>query len=125
MSDATILPLPPPPMEDIQKAWPELTLKVGQLEAELEGLEKENKSLRALLERVIDHRQKSHSELVLILTTLIGKLPLNDMGAIIARLVEHNSNTGQYLAALIKGTMDSQIPQPELLKNLAQSKRDL
>jgi hypothetical protein len=115
----------PASLEEIQKGWYELQLRVGQLEAEKLALEQENKSLRFLLERVIDHRQKSHNELVLILTTLISKLPLNDLGAIIARLVEHNTNVSQYLAALIKGTVDAHLPEPTILKTLDQTKRDL
>ena len=55
-------------VEEIQQGWHELTSRVGQLEAERNLLEQENKALRFLLERVIDHRQKSHSELVLLLT---------------------------------------------------------
>jgi len=125
MIETAIAPPPLPVVEDIQKQWPELTLKVSQMEAEQAALEKENKTLRALLERVIEHRQKSHAELVLILTTLVGKLPLNEVGGIVARLVEHSNNTAQYLAALIKGTVDAQLPEPELLKSLEQSKRDL
>jgi hypothetical protein len=60
-----------------------------------------------------------------LLTTLVSKLPLNDIGVIVSRLVEHNTNVGQYLAALIKGTADVHLPQPEILKSLEQSKRDL
>jgi hypothetical protein len=125
MIETAIAPPPLPVLEDIQKQWPELTLKVSQMEAEQAALEKENKTLRALLERVIEHRQKSHAELILILTTLVGKLPLNDVGIVVARLVEHSNNTAQYLAALIKGTVEAQLPEPELLKHLEQSKRDL
>src|SRR5664280_3839103 len=81
--------------------------------------------LRLLLERTIEHRQKSHSELVNILTTLVSKLPLNDVGVIISKLVEHNTNVGQVLAALTKGTVEAELPQPEILKNLGQTKREL
>src|SRR5882724_8060257 len=115
----------PVTMEEIQQGWHELMLRVGQLEAEKVALEQENKSLRFLLERVIDHRQKSHNELVLIITNLVSKLPLNDLGAVIGRLVEHNTNVSQYLAALVKGTVDVHLPQPEVLKTLEQTKRDL
>src|SRR5438093_1617293 len=115
----------PPSIEEIQQGWHELMLRVGQLEAEKMALEQENKSLRFLLERVIDHRQKSHNELVLIMTNLVSKLPLNDLGAIVGRLVEHNTNVSQYLAALIKGTAEAQLPQPTILKTLEQTKRDL
>src|SRR5437016_8091419 len=115
----------PVSVAEVQQGWHELTLRVGQLEAEKLALEQENKSLRFLLERVIDHRQKSHNELVLIITNLVSKLPLNDLGAIIARLVEHNTNVSQYLAALIKGIVDVHLPQPAILKTLDQTKRDL
>jgi hypothetical protein len=116
---------PPAAMEEIQQGWHDLKSRVGQLEAEKLVLEGENKSLRFLLERVVDHRQKSHNELVLIITNLVSKLPLNDLGAVIARLVEHNTNVSQYLAALLKGTADVNLPQPAVLKNLDQTKRDL
>jgi hypothetical protein len=112
-------------MEDIQKGWNELKLRVAQLEADRGALEQENKTLRALLERAIDHRQKSHTELVLILTTLVSKLPLNDVGVIVSKLVEHNTNVSQVLAALTKGTAEVDLPQPEILKTLDQTKRDL
>src|SRR3954468_14408910 len=114
-----------PPVEDIQKSWHELTLRVAQLETERAAIEQENKSLRQLLERVIEHRQKSHNELVLILTGLVTKLPLNDVGGIIARLVEHNNGVSQTLASLVKGAADTTIEQPVVLKNLEQTKREL
>jgi hypothetical protein len=112
-------------VEDIQKGWHELKLRVEQLEADRGALEQENKALGLLLERVIEHRQKSHGELVLILTTLASKLPLNDVGVIVAKLVEHNSNVSQVLAALGKGTAEADLPQPEVLKTLDHAKRDL
>src|SRR5436190_23031796 len=112
-------------IEEIQQGWYELTSRVSQLEAEKDALEQENKVLRSLLERSIEYRQKSHSELVLLLTTLVSKLPLNDIGIIVSRLVEHNTNVGQYLAALVKGTAEAHIPQPAVLKTLEQTKRDL
>ena len=116
---------PAAPVEDIQKGWNELKLRVEQLQADRGALQQENHALRVLLERAIDHRQKSHSELVTILTTLVSKLPLNDVGVIISRLVEHNTNVSQALAALIHGTVEVVMPQPELLKTLDQTKRDL
>ena len=85
-------------MEEIQKGWNELKLRVEQLEADRGSLRQENHALRVLLERAIDHRQKSHSELVTILATLVSKLPLNDIGVIISRLVEHNTNVSHALA---------------------------
>src|SRR5437588_9625592 len=109
-------------LEEIQVGWHELTSRVGQLEAERNLLEQENKALRFLLERVIDHRQKSHSELVLLITGLVSKLQINDIGVLVSRLVEHNTNVSQYLAALVKGTVDVAMPQPALLKTLEQTK---
>jgi len=114
-----------PSLEEIQKGWYELTSRVSELEAENDGLEQENKALRQLLERSIEHRLKSHSELVLLLTSLVSKLPLNDIGVIVSKLVEHNTNVGQYLAALVKGTAEVSLPQPAVLKTLEQTKRDL
>jgi hypothetical protein len=114
-----------PAVEDIQKSWHELTLRIAQLETERAAIEQENKSLRQLLERVIEHRQKSHNELVLILTGLVTKLPLNDVGGIVARLVEHNNSVSQTLASLVKGAADTTIDQPAVLKNLDQTKREL
>lgn len=118
-------PADAPTLEEIQQGWHELASRVGQLEAERNLLEQENKALRFLLERVIDHRQKSHSELVLLLTGLVSKLQINDIGVIVSRLVEHNTNVSQYLAALVKGTVDVAMPQPAILKTLEQTKRDL
>ena len=115
----------PASMEEVQQGWHELTLRVGQLEAEKVALEQENKSLRFLMERVIDHRQKSHNELVLIITNLVSKMPIKDIGAIVARLVEHNTNVSQYLVSLNKGTVDVNLPQPAVLQTLDQTKRDL
>lgn len=112
-------------LENIQKGWHELQLRVEQLEADRGALEQENKTLQGLLERVIEHRQTSHSELVLILTNLASKLPLNDVGVIVAKLVEHNANVGQVLAALGKGAAEAELLQPEVLKNLDHAKRDL
>lgn len=112
-------------MEEIQSGWHELTLRVGQLEAEKAGLQKENKDLRTLLERVIDHRQKSHAELVLLLTGLVSRLPLNDVGVIVSKLMEHNTHVNQALAGLAKGTVDVLLPQPTVLQTLDNAKRDL
>lgn len=111
--------------EDIQKGWNELKLRVEQLEADRGALQQENKALRVLLERAIEHRQKSHSELVNILTTLVSKLPVNDIGVIISKLVEHNTNVSQVLGAMTKVTDEAELPQPEILKTLDRTKRDL
>ena len=117
--------MPPVSVEEIQQSWSNLLLRVGQLEAERNLLEQENRSLRSLLERIVDHRQKSHSELVLILSNLVGKLPLNDVGVIVSRLVEHNTNVCHASATLGKGTADTLMAQPEVLRNLDHSKREL
>ena len=112
-------------MEEIQRGWHELTLRVAQLETEKALVQKENKDLRTLLERVIEHRQKSHGELVLLLTGLVSKLPLNDVGVIVSKLIEHNTHVNQVLATLAKGTTDFALPQPTVLQTLDQTKRDL
>lgn len=125
MSETVTPSRPAVSMEEIQQGWHELTLRVSQLEAERSALEQENKSLRFLLERVIEHRQKSHGELVLLLSDLISKLPLHDVGILIARLVEHNAHVSEVCAALAKGKIESSLPQPAVLKALDQAKREL
>jgi hypothetical protein len=125
MTDTDVAATSPVSVEEMQQGWRELNLRVAQLEAEKTKLEQEHTILRHLVERLIDHRQKSHNELVLILTSLVGKLPLNDVGIIIAKLVEHNTNASQYMAALLKGTAEPQAPTPDILKTLDQLKRDL
>ena len=112
-------------VEEIQNGWHDLTLRVGQLEAEKGLLEEQNKGLRSMLERVIEHRQKSHGELVLLLTNLVSKLPINDVGVIVSRLVEHNAHVSEVCAALTHGKIDGGLPQPAVLKALEQTKRDL
>jgi hypothetical protein len=113
------------PVEEIQKGWRDLELRVGQLEAERAALEHENKSLRFMLERTIEHRQKSHGELILLLTGLVSKLPINDVGVVVSRLVEHNARVGEICAALTKGNVEANLPQPTVLKALEDTKRDL
>ena len=112
-------------VEKIQRDWLNLTLQVAQVETECAALEQENKALRSLLERVIEHRQKSHAELVTLLTTLVSKLPLNDVGVIVARLMEHNQLVTEISASLIKGKLEDTLLQPALLKHLDKTKRDL
>jgi len=112
-------------LDEVQREWHDLKLRVDHLDTERLALEAENKSLRGLLERVIAHRQKSHGELVLLLTGLVSKLPLNDVGVIVSRLVEHNTNVSEMLTALSKGTAESEMPQPAVLKALDQTKREL
>src|SRR5689334_12655183 len=112
-------------VDEIQKGWHELTLRVGQLETERSALEQDNKALRSLLERVIEHRQKSHGELVLLLTGLVGKLPINDVAVVVSKLVEHNAHVSAVCAALAKGKSEASLPQPTVLKALDQTKREL
>ena len=111
--------------EEAQPGWRELTLKVAQLQAEVSAVANENKSLRLLLERVIGHWQKSHTDLVLIMANLVGKLPLNDVGVIVSKLVEHNTNASQFGGGLANSAGGALLPQPELLKTLDQNKRDI
>ena len=118
-------PGPVPSIEEIQKAWRELTLKVVQLDAELTAVQQENKLLRSLLERMIEHRQRSHSELINILTGLVAKLPLNDLGVIVSRLVEHNAQVAEVSASLAKGKIEDDLLQPAILKAQEKTKRDL
>ncbi len=112
-------------MDEIQKSWHDLTLRVEQLETGNSALEHENKSLRQLLERAIEHRKKSHADLVNLLTTLVSKLPLNDVGVIVSRLVEHNVQVGDVCAALVHGKNDDAMLQPAILKTLDKTKREL
>ena len=112
-------------VEEVQKGWHELSFKVRQMEAEKNLLEAENKALKFKLDKVIEHRQKSHSELIVLLTTLVSKLPINDVGGLVARLVEHQNNVTQFLAALGKGVAEDQLPAPKVLQTLEQTKRDL
>ncbi len=112
-------------VEEVQQGWHELTLRVRQLEAEHAALDLENKSLRFLVERVIEHRQKSHAELILLLTGLVTKLPINDVGLVVSRLVEHNRHLSEVCAALAKGKADSELPTPMVLKALESTKREL
>ncbi len=124
-SDTVILSKPVVSLDEVQRDWMDLKSRVGQLEGERAVLEQENKTLRTLLERVVEHRQRSHGELVHLLTNLVSKLPINDVGVVVSKLVEHNSNVAEVCAALSKGTVDAALPQPTVLKNLEQSKRDL
>ncbi len=125
MTDTGNVAATPTSVEEIQQGWHELALRVGQLESECNALETENKTLRFLLERVIEHRQKSHGELVLLLSGLVSKLPINDVGIVVSRLVEHNDHVNQVLAAFLKGKADAPMPQPSVLKALDQTKREL
>lgn len=125
-NDTIILPKAPVvSVEEVQRDWMDVKARVGQLEGERALLERENKTLRLLLERVVEHRQRSHSELILLLTGLVSKLPINDVGVVVAKLVEHNANVAEVCAALSKGSVEAALPQPTVLKNLEQTKREL
>lgn len=125
MTESATVANPTVSVEQVQKEWPGLRLRVEQLEAASTSLEQELKAVRSLLERVIEHRQRSHNELVLLLTGLVSKLPLNDVGVIVSKLVEHNTSVSQYLAALGKGTAEINMPQPVVLRSLEQTRHDL
>jgi hypothetical protein len=112
-------------VDKIQRDWRDLTLRVAQLETGNAALEQENKALRTLIERVIEHRQKSHGELVNLLATLVSRLPINDIGVVVARLVEHNQQVNEVSAKLLKGKLDDNLLQPAILKQLDKTKRDL
>jgi hypothetical protein len=112
-------------VEEMQRGWQDLNLRVRQLDAELTTMEQENKSLRSLLERIVEHRQKSHAEMVSILTSLVTKLPINDIGVIVSRLVEHNAQVNEVSAALAKGRIEESQLQPVILKALERTKDQL
>lgn len=116
---------PTPSMEEIQQGWHKLASRVDQLEAERGALEQENKSLRTLLEKAIEHRQKSHGELVNLIAGLVSKLPINDVGVVVSRLVEHNAHVNEVCVALANGKIEGNVLQPAIIKVLEQTKRDL
>ncbi len=116
---------PTPSMEEIQQGWRQLATRVDQLEAERGALEQENKSLRTLLEKAIEHRQKSHGELVNLIAGLVSKLPIGDVGVVVSRLVEHNAHVNEVCVALANGKIEGNVLQPAILKVLEQTKRDL
>lgn len=125
MTDSVTEPAPSVSVETMQHGWNELVLKIKELEAARGALEQENKALRGMLETVIAHRQKSHSELVVLLTTLISKLPINDIGVLVSRMVEHNNSVNHFLNGIVKGGVDAQMEQPDLIKTLEHAKVDL
>lgn len=112
-------------LEQMQKAWPELASRIGQLESDRNILEQENKALRSLVERVIEHRQKSHGELVLLLTGLVSKLPIGDVGFVVSKLVEHNNHVSEICATLTNSKPGAELPVPAVMKAYEQTKRDL
>jgi hypothetical protein len=116
---------PLPSLEEIQRDWSDLMSRMQQSERECGALEQENKALRALLEKVVEHRKKSHSELVNLITTLVTKLPINDVGVIVSRLVEHSAAVNEVSAALMQGKNEENLLQPAILKAMDKVKRDL
>jgi hypothetical protein len=114
-----------PSLDEIQRDWQGLVSRMQQSERECTALEQENKALRSLLERVVEHRKKSHSELVNLITTLVTKLPINDVGVIVSRLVEHTASVNEVSAALIHGKNEENLLQPAILKAQDKVKRDL
>jgi regulator of replication initiation timing len=112
-------------LEEIQQEWHDLASRVDQLETERNALEQENKSLRSLLEKAIEHRQKSHGELVNLIAGLVSKLPINDVSVVVSKLVEHNAHVSEVCAALANGKIEGNVLQPAILKALEQTKRDL
>lgn len=125
MSDTQHGAVPAPSLEEIQQAWHNLQLRLDTAEAEVAAVGQENKALRALVEKVVEHRKKSHSELVNLITTLVTKLPINDVGVIVSRLVEHSAAVNEVSAALIHGKNEENLLQPAILKRLEKTKRDL
>jgi hypothetical protein len=125
MSDTPNGAGPVPSLEEIQRDWRDLAFHLQELETECGALEQENKALRSLLERVVEHRKKSHCELVNLITTLVTKLPINDVGVIVSRLVEHSAAVNEVSAALIQGKNEENLLQPAILKLLDKTKRDL
>ena len=112
-------------LDEIQRDWHDVNLRIQQLETERETLENENKMLRSLVERVVEHRQKSHGELVNLLATLVSRLPINDIGVVVSRLVEHNAHVTEVCSSLVKGKIESGQMQPTVLRVLDKTKRDL
>lgn len=121
----TLITAKPVSVEEIQKGWRDLHLRVQQLEMKREALEQEGKALRSLLERVVEHRQKSHSELINLLSGLVSKLPINDVGVVVSKLVEHNSHVAEVSAALARGKIEATMIQPAVLRVLDDAKRKL
>ena len=124
-TDTTFLKAPTASVEEMQQGWHDLKLRLDQLEAERAALQHENKALRNLFERSVEHRQKSHGELVLLLAGMVSKLPITDVGLIVSKLVEHNAHVAEVCAALAKGKVESNLPQPAALKALDNTKREL
>lgn len=124
MTEPEFADRPAASVEEIQREWSELKLKVEQAAAERSALEAENKTLRFLMERLIEHRQRSHGDLVNFLVELVSKLPINDVGLLVSRLVDHNAEVCEVCVGLLKGKMEV-VPKPALLKSLEERKQAL
>lgn len=103
----------------------DLSLRVEQLEAEHRAMAEELKALRTLVQRVLEHRQKSHGELVLFLTNLVSRLPLPNVTVLVSQLMEHHAHVSETCAALAGGNTEMPLPAPPLLQALEQTKREL
>ena len=62
---------------------------------------------------------------MLLLSGLVSKLPINDVGFVVSKLVEHNAHVNEVCAALARGKADAPLPLPSVLIALDQVKRDL
>jgi hypothetical protein len=114
-----------PTLEEIQRDWPGVRSRLQDAEAQGRVLEQENKALRGLLEKVVEHRKKSHSELVTLITTLATKMPINDVGIIITRLIEHGAGVNEVCSAIISGRNEENFLQPAILRSLDKAKTEL
>ena len=114
-----------PALEEIQRDWPGVKSRLQDAELQCRVLEQENKALRGLLEKVVEHRKKSHSELVTLITTLATKMPINDVGTIITRLMEHGASVNEVCSALISGRNEENFLQPAILRALDKAKSEL
>ena len=114
-----------PALEEIQRDWPDLKLRLQDTEVQCRVLEQENKALRGLLEKVVEHRKKSHSELVTLVTTLATKMPINDVGMIVTRLMEHGASVNEVCSAIISGRNEENFLQPAILRALDKAKNEL
>ena len=56
---------------------------------------------------------------------MVTKLPINDIGVVVSRLVEHNAHVNEVSAALAKGKLDDSQLQPVILKMLEKTKASL
>jgi hypothetical protein len=122
MTEPEFAERPAASVEEIQREWKELKLKVEQAAAERSTIEAENKALRFLMERLIEHRQRSHGDLVNFLVELVGKLPLNNIGLLVSRLVDHNAEVCEVCVGLLKGKAEV-VSKPALLKSLDDRKQ--